>query len=174
MLGTWRIVPGIRERTRTPENSSGLIRLLKTRHAAIMKGRPDMRPGEFKSTGNRAGSTFFVSPGPVLGTLEQGSALYRSLETPFQRAVLITFLVSEIRPFADGNGRTTRVMMNAELEAAGEERIVIPTVYRANDPAALKALSLSGRPTPLMRMLDYAQRRATAIDWRSAEKPDTH
>jgi fido (protein-threonine AMPylation protein) len=33
------------------------------------------------------------------------------------------FLISEVHPFADGNGRIARIMMNAELVAAGEERI---------------------------------------------------
>ena len=67
----------------------------------------------------------------------------------------------------DGNGRTARIMMNAELEAAGEERIVLPTVYRANYLSALRALSRTGRPEPLIRVLDYAQRWTAAVDWRS-------
>ena len=33
------------------------------------------------------------------------------------------FLIAEVHPFADGNRRTARIMMNAELAAAGEERI---------------------------------------------------
>ena len=61
-------------------------------------------------------------------------------------------------------------MMNVELAAAGDERIIVPTVYRANYLSALKALSLSGRPEPLIRMLDYAQRWTTAVDWRSVEE----
>ncbi len=167
VLGTWRIVSDDREMTRTPEAGEDLTRLLKARHAAIMKSRPDKGPGEFKLSENRAGSTVFVAPDLVAGTLEQGFALCRSLETPFQRAVFIMFLVAEVHPFADGNGRTARVMMNTELIAAGEERIVVPTVYRANYLSALKALSQSGRPEPLIRMLDYAQRWTAAVDWRS-------
>ena len=80
------------------------------------------------------------------------------------------FLVSEVHPFADGNGRTARIMMNVELVAASEERIVIPTVYRANYLSALKALSQSARPEPLIRVLDYAQRWTAAVDWRSVEE----
>jgi len=58
----------------------------------------------------------------------QGLALLRSLETPFQRAVFMMFMVTEIHPFTDGNGRTARLMMNAELSVTGEWRIIIPTV----------------------------------------------
>ena len=170
VLGTWRIVSDAREMTRTPADAAALDGLLKTRHAAIMASRPDMRPGAFKLTGNRAGSTEFVASDLVAGTLEQGFAFHRGLDTPFQRAAFIMFLVTEVHPFTDGNGRTARILMNAELVAAGEERIVIPTVYRANYLAALKALSQGGRPEPLIRLLDYAQRWTIAVSWRSVEE----
>ena len=79
------------------------------------------------------------------------------------------FLVSEIHPFTDGNGRIARIMMNAELAAGGEERIIIPTVYRGNYLAAQRALTHNGAPEPLIRTLDYAQRWTAAVDWRTVE-----
>ena len=151
-------------------DASALQVLLKARHASIMEGRPDDRPGAFKQAENRAGSTVFVAPDLVAGTLAKGFDLCRSLETPFQRAVFMKFLVSEVHPFSDGNGRTARIMMNVELAAAREERIVVPTVYRGNFLSALKALSQSGRPEPLIRMLDYAQRWTATVHWRSVEE----
>jgi Fic family protein len=42
------------------------------------------------------------------------------------------FLVAEVHAFSDGNGRLSRAMMNAELVSAGEQRIIVPPVYRAN------------------------------------------
>lgn len=170
ILGTWRIVSDHREMSRTPADAPALEALLKARHASIMRGRSDRRPGTFKQEENRAGSTVFVAPDLVAGTLAQGFDLCRSLESPFQRAVFMKFLVSEVHPFSDGNGRTARIMMNVELAAAGEERIIVPTVYRSNYLSALKALSLSGRPEPLIRMLDYAQRWTAAVDWRSLDE----
>ena len=134
-----------------------------------MAGRPEALPGEFKAEENRAGLTVFVVPDLVPGTLAEGFALYRSLESPFERAVYMMFLVTEVHPFADGNGRIARVMMNAEFVAGGEERIVVPTVYRGNYLAALRALSRTGRPEPLVRVLDYGQRWTVAVDWRSLE-----
>ena len=44
------------------------------------------------------------------------------------------------------------------------------SAYRANYLSALKALSQSGRPQPLIRMLDYAQRWTATIDWRSLDE----
>jgi len=136
-----------------------------------MESRPGVHPGTFKRTANRVGSTEFVAPDLVAGTLEQGFDLCRSLDAGFQRAVFLTFLVSEVHPFTDGNGRIARIMMNAELAAAGEERIVVPTVYHANYLSALRALSLTARPEPLIRVLDFAQRWTADIDWCSV--PET-
>ena len=128
-----------------------------------------MRPGEFKDQPNQAGATHFVAPDLVSGTLERGFSLYRSLESPFERATYMMFLVAEVHPFADGNGRVARVMMNAELVADDEERIIIPTVYRNNYLTALRALSRTERPEPLIQMLDYAHRWTLAVDWTSLD-----
>ncbi len=167
VVGTCHLVSDKEEMSRTPEDPEALISLLRERHGKIMEGRPEMGPGEFKEVQNRVGQTIFVAPELVLGTLEQGFDLYRSLESPFERAAYMMFLVSEVHPFADGNGRVARVMMNAELVAGGEERIVIPTVFRDDYLAALRALSQTQRPQPLIHALDYAQRWTIAVDWTS-------
>src|SRR3546814_977904 len=104
------------------------------------------------------------------GTRRQGFDFYRGLETAFARAVYRMFLVSEVHPFADGNGRIARIMANAELVAAGVERILIPTVYRANYLSALKGLSQAQNPEPLVRTLDFAQRWVAGTRWADLEK----
>jgi fido (protein-threonine AMPylation protein) len=75
------------------------------------------------------------------------------------------FLVSEVHPFVDGNGRAARIMMNAELVADDEQKTIIPTVYRNNYISALKALSQSGKSTPIVQVVDFAQRYAGSIRW---------
>lgn len=165
ILGTWRLVSDRQEMVRTPRDAAELIALLRSRHREIMSGRPEMLPGEFRGIPSRAGATHFVAPDLVLGTLERGFSLYHSLDAPFARAAYLMFLVAEVHPFADGNGRVARVMMNAELAAGGEERIIIPAGYRNNYLTALRALSRTQRPDPLIRMLDYAQRWTLAVDW---------
>lgn len=158
VLGTYRLAVDARDNGKTPTTPEAFIDMLRHRHAGIMAGRPDVGPGEFKRTGNRAGGVVFVAPELVTGTLHQGFELYQSLETPLGRAIFMMFLVAEVHPFTDGNGRTARLMMNAELSAAGEERIIIPTVYRNNYLAALSALSHHAHPEPLIRTLDFAQK----------------
>jgi Fic family protein len=75
------------------------------------------------------------------------------------------FLVAEVHPFVDGNGRCGRLMMNAELIAAGQARIIIPTIFRNNYLSALKALTHNGQAEPLIRTLDFAQKYTSRIDW---------
>lgn len=165
ILGTYRIISDTAEMKTLPADFAQFLDLLRRRHAAIMEGRPDKNPGAFKTKVNRAGETVFVAPELVAGTLERGFEFMQALAEPFQRAAFMMFLVSEVHPFTDGNGRTARIMMNAELVAGGEERIIIPTAYRTDYLGTLKAISRNAATTPLLRMLDYAQRYTHAIDW---------
>jgi len=111
----------------------------------------------------------FVAPNPVDGTLARGFEIYRGLARPLHRAIFMMFLISEVHPFADGNGRVARVTMNAELVAAGENRIVIPTVFRNNCLVALKALSQNGITGALVRAMDFAQKYTAAVDFSEFE-----
>ncbi len=170
IIGTWRMVSDMGEMRRIPTGFDDLMAILADRHARLMAARPDKRPGEYKNVSNRAGGTSFVAPDQVRGTLDRGLELRDSLETPFSRAVYMMFLVAEVHPFDDGNGRIARIMMNAELVAGGDSRIIIPTVYRNNYLAALRALSRTGRPAPLVGMLDFAQRWTNAIPWSADDR----
>lgn len=167
VLGTFRVVSDLVRLKELPKDYGSLRALLLSRHAAVMEARPDKLPGAFKERGNQAGSTVFVAPDLVEGTLERGFDFLVALGEPFQRAVFMMTLVSEVHPFADGNGRIARIMMNAELLAHNEERIIIPTAYRTDYLGALKAFSHNRQTVPLIRMLDVAQRFTHDIDWSS-------
>jgi hypothetical protein len=170
VLGTWKVVSNPHEMSRLPRSFDELTTLLKGRHAQIMEGRPDKGPGRFKTEANRAGGTYFVTPELVEGTLAKGFEIYRGLTAPLHRAIFIMFVVAEVHPFTDGNGRVARVMMNAELVAAGESRIIVPTVYRNNYMMALKALSQNGITGAIVRTLDFAQRYTAAIDFAELDR----
>lgn len=169
VLGTYRVVSDVREMKTLPTDFGHFMELLRRRHHAIMEARPDKLPGQFKLKSNRAGSTVFVEPDLVAGTLEKGFGFYTGLETPLHRAIYMMFLVSEVHPFVDGNGRTARIMMNAELVAGSEPKIIIPIIYRNNYLSALKAMSLNRNPVPVIRMLDFAQKYTQAIGWHDFE-----
>jgi hypothetical protein len=165
VLGTYQIVSDLQEMQKVPDSFSTFLSLIKSRHAVVMAFRKEKTPGQFKIVPNRAGQVLFVVPELVEGTLQKGFEFYQSLESPFSKAVFMMFLISEVHPFADGNGRLARIMMNAELAAKNEQRIIIPTVYRNNYLASLKALSMNKTTEPLMRTLDFAQKYIAAIDW---------
>jgi hypothetical protein len=165
VLGTYQIVVDPVEMATVPRTPDGLIELLQLRHAILMSARPEKNPGVFKARANRAGTTEFVAPDLVTGTLRAGFEAGKDLLDPFSRAVFLMFLIAEVHPFDDGNGRISRIMMNAELASAGEVRIIIPIVYRANYLAALKGATRNGNYGALIRTLSFARRYAARVDF---------
>lgn len=163
VLGTWRVVGNREDMRRRPRDFDDFEQLLRRRHATILEARHDKRPGQFKEEDNRAGSTVFVAPRLVRGTLRQGFEVYQSLDHPFARALAIMFLVAEVHPFIDGNGRVARAMMNAELVAAGECRIIVPSVFRNEYIGGLKRLTNHANPSAFTRTLDVCQQLAARV-----------
>lgn len=170
IVGTYRIVSDRTEMSRIATSPEEFLDILRQRHAAVMEGRPEHRPGSFKATANRTGATVFVAPGLVIGTLAEGSRRLADLDTAWERAVLSMFLVSEVHPFADGNGRVARIAMNAELVAAHQSRIIIPTVFREDHLGALRRLSRQDDPSVLIKALRYAQEWTSRIDFTNLER----
>ncbi|NBB89245.1 MAG: cell filamentation protein Fic, partial [Bacteroidetes bacterium] len=154
--GTYQIVSDRREMSITPNTGKELISLLRERHAIVLGGRSEKNPGAFKTRQNRAGSSVFVAPKFVLGTLKQGFALMASLENPISRAIYMMFLISEVHPFVDGNGRVARIMMNAELVHGEKSKIIIPTVYREDYILTLRKLTRQRDPKAFVRMMERA------------------
>ena len=161
ILGTYAIASNRQEMSRRAETADEFLDLLRSRHRVIMSGRPSVAPGVFKTRDNRAGNTHFVAFDRVRGTLKRGFEMSRAIRHPFARAVFILFLTSEVHPFADGNGRISRLMMNAELTAAGQAKVIVPTVFRPDYIGALRCLSRDGRPDVLVaamrRLWDYSR-----------------
>lgn len=153
VLGTFMLTASRREMQRTPSSFDELTELLQERHRIMMKARPDRNPGMFKMQNNHAGDTHFVDCTLVRGTLRKGYEYYRALEHPFAKSLFMLFMISEIHPFSDGNGRISRIMMNAELVAAGQSKIIIPTVFRDDYLNALRRLTRRSDPSVLIRAL---------------------
>lgn len=156
IVGTYKIVSDPNEMRRLPRSSQELEDIIKTRHKFLFDGRPEILPGEFKTKNNQAGSTVFVHPDYVKGTFQKGFALYQSLPPGLARAIFIHFLISDVHPFNDGNGRISRIMMNAELYTHELSTIIIPNVYRTDYLSNLKALSRRSDPEHYVRMLSIA------------------
>lgn len=168
--GTFDATTDARLRSQTPSGPDDLEDYLRELHRRVMSGRPEAAPGEYKEQPNRAGLTYFVHPGLVRGTLREGFAWLDTLPEGLPRATYIMFLVAEVHPFADGNGRVARLAMNAQLSAAGQTRVMVPLSYRDEYMNALRALSRNANPTPLWRMLDRAQRWASLMHWTGRDR----
>ena len=157
ILGTYKLVSSKVEMNITPSKPDEFIAILQYRHRLLMEARKSKMPGVFKDKNNRAGETFFVDFELVKGTLIKGFDYYKALTDPFAKAAYIMFMVSEIHPFLDGNGRIARVMMNAELVKAEQTRIIIPTVYRDDYLGALRRLTRQQDPLAYIKMLQRSQ-----------------
>ncbi len=143
---------------------------LRQTHASLMATHPQNTPGEFKTKLNRVGDTIFVKPELVAGTLRRGFEYLGAFSEPIQRALFMKFLIAEVHPFPDGNGRLSRIMMNRELHAGHQWPIMIPTVYCIDYRSALRKLSLNKNSDAFLKVMIKAQCIAAFLDYHSLEQ----
>lgn len=153
ILGTYQLVSNRKEMSIIPQTADELLNILKYRHKILLSARKDKKPGEFKDQNNIAGQTSFVDMNLVKGTLLKSFEFYNALKHPFARAAYMMFVISEVHPFLDGNGRIARIMMNAELANQKQAKILIPTVYREDYILTLRKLTREREPEAYIRML---------------------
>jgi Fic family protein len=165
ILGTYELVADPGERCLVPETADDLVEILQAQHGVLLRARSEIGPGRFKTDPNRAGSTLFVAPELVEGTLREGYRYLDSLPAGLPRAFFAMFLVSEVHPFADGNGRIARVLMNSELTAAGEQRVVIPIASRDDYLHALRGMTHNGNARALSTVLEALQQATSEVDY---------
>lgn len=157
ILGTYKLVSDPEQRARIPRDADELLEILLSQHATMLAERPEIGPGAFKVEPNRAGSTYFVEPDLVEGTLREGFRFYASLPSGFQRGLFAMFLVSEVHPFADGNGRMARILMNSEFTAADEQRIIVPIAARHDYLNALRGMTHNANASSYVRVMASLQ-----------------
>lgn len=165
VLANFNICNDYFEISKTPNSAKEFIELLQYRHSILMEGRSEIFPGNFKNKNNRAGNTFFVKVEEVVGTLMQAFDIYMTLTEGMHRALFIHFVVSEVHPFNDGNGRMSRIMLNSELVKNQKYKIIIPNVYRESYMNALRAVSRDSYFYAYCKMMDTAQAYTKSIPW---------
>lgn len=170
VLGTFQTLVAIASsRPGAWKSADAMAYDLKRYHASIMIAHPEKLPGRFKNVRNFAGSTAFVEPELVEGTLKKGFEFLQALTPGYARAAFVKFLIAEVHPFMDGNGRLSRIAMNREFYAAAEVPIIIPTVYRLDYLGAVRKLSRSDEPSTYIKMLRRAQNFVASIDFSTFE-----
>lgn len=75
------------------------------------------------------------------------------------------FIVSEVHPFEDGNGRTARVMMNAELVACEQFKCITPTAHQDYYLAGLRCASRDNVFQTYCKVVDLSRAYTESINW---------
>jgi prophage maintenance system killer protein len=112
-------------------------------HAFLSSHRQELAPGQLKAFPNNViiNNVERTAPGLVQGTLEHIYANYYALLPPCApRAALAYYIIADIHPFPDGNGRLGRFLMNRELQAAGLRPVVTPANLKPPFGRALNAI----------------------------------
>ena len=161
------------EMHKVPADAAELIDILKVRHGLLLAERPDKRPGEFKLKPNKTGGSGLVLPDLVEGTLVQAFDVYKSLPVGFKRSVFIHFMISEVHPFDDGNGRLSRIMMNSELVSQDQHKLIIPTVQRDSYLNGLRSATRQGRFRTMVKVLHQMQCYTASLDWSEYDEVKT-
>jgi Fic family protein len=170
VLGTYQIVSNRKEMSIIPRTPGELLDIIRYRHKILLSARHSKKPGEFKDKNNFAGQTSFVDKNLVKGTLVKSFDFYNALRHPFARATYMMFIISEIHPFLDGNGRIARVMMNAELVHQKQAKILIPTVYREDYILSLRKLTRQQEPEAFIRMLIKIHKYSATVNGENMEE----
>lgn len=169
IVGTYNLIVDPKEMGTLPRDANHFLNILRHRHRTIMAAHGHLQPGDFKEKRNQAGSTLFVEPSAVRGTLLRGFEYYELLQDPLKQAIYMMFLVAEVHPFNDGNGRVARIMMNSVLFAARQERIIVPNVFRTDYMGSLKTLTKNDDPAPLVKAMLTCLQFTSRIDFSTYE-----
>jgi len=125
-------------------DADNVVAWLRYWHAFLTAHRREMSPGQLKAFPNSLivnPDVARTAPGLVEGTLahlyaKAGPALARSAA----RAALVYYVIADVHPFPDGNGRLGRFLMNRELAAAGLAPVVTPDKYKPALTGVLAAI----------------------------------
>ncbi len=170
ILGTYQLVSDRTLMSKLPQTSEEFLKILQERHSILLSSRKSKNPGKFKERNNRAGSTNFVDYKLVRGTLTKGFDFYNILTASFARAAFMMFLISEVHPFDDGNGRIARVMMNAEFVAKNHCKIIIPTVFRDDYLLTIRRLTRHKDQIPYVEMLSRAHKFSVNLNFENYDE----
>lgn len=163
--GVFRQIVSPAWRTHVMLTTTGVVEQLRDRHKDMMAARPEVRPGELKLLPNQAGNTVFVLPKLVRGTLMHAATRLPELPAGMARALYAMFVVSEMHPFTDGNGRLARLMMNAELSAAQQCRVIVPTLMRETYLDTLRVLTRDREPESFVKAVVAMQRWTSTLEF---------
>ena len=125
-------------------------RTVKELHAILMRRVDAEEAGRYSAYERRIQGAPVVFPGPlqVPGEMEAFGAWLASQPAEPEAAVEAHFRLVSIHPFSDGNGRTSRLLMNLILAQAGYPPLLIDMDHRRAYLDALEARQTRDDPAP--------------------------
>jgi Fic family protein len=131
---------------------------IKSLHQLILKGIDDDNAGRYRTINVRIAGAEHVPPDQLLvpELMERFVTSHREDTVrmhPVERAARVHSDFVKIHPFVDGNGRTSRLLMNLELLKAGYPAAVLPVERRLEYYEALEADHVEGRSEPFVALI---------------------
>lgn len=131
---------------------------IKSLHALILRGIDDANAGIYRNVNVRITGARHLPP-DFLHLPEQMAAFAHwccgeaTKLHPVERAARIHSDFVKIHPFVDGNGRTSRLLMNLELLKAGFPPVVLPVERRLEYYEALDHAHVDGDLHPFVSLI---------------------
>jgi Fic family protein len=131
---------------------------LKCLHQLILKGIDDNNAGRYRRVNVRIAGASHLPPDQVLvPELMERFITWHHQESPslhpVERAARVHSDFVKIHPFVDGNGRTSRLLMNLELMQAGYPPAVLPVEKRLAYYEALDQDHAEGNRGPFLKLI---------------------
>ncbi|WP_395749468.1 Fic family protein [Prosthecobacter sp.] len=131
---------------------------IKSLHQLILRGIDDDNAGRYRSVNVRIAGAGHLPPDQLIvpQLMESFITWYQNEAMamhPIERAARVHSDFVKIHPFADGNGRTSRLLMNLELMKAGYPPAVLPVEMRLAYYTALDADHVRGEKDDFVQMV---------------------
>lgn len=131
---------------------------IKSIHQLILKAIDDDNAGRYRTVNVRIAGADHLPPDQVVvpELMERFIAWYRTEAMslhPVERAARVHSDFVKIHPFVDGNGRTSRLLMNLELMKAGYPSAILPVERRLAYYQALDADHVHGQQEVFVQMV---------------------
>lgn len=131
---------------------------IKSLHQLILRGIDDDNAGRYRSVNVRIAGAEHLPPDHLqVPQLMENFISWFQTEAlalhPVERAARVHSDFVKIHPFADGNGRTSRLLMNLELIKAGYAPAVFPVEMRLAYYTALDADHVRGEKEAFVQMV---------------------
>ncbi|MEO7098462.1 MAG: Fic family protein [Luteolibacter sp.] len=131
---------------------------IKSLHHLILKSINDDNAGRYRTVNVRISGAEHLPPDQLVvpELMEKFIAWYRDEAMalhPVERAARVHSDFVKIHPFVDGNGRTSRLLMNLELLKSGYPAAVLPVERRLEYYAALDQDHAHGNPEPFLALI---------------------